>query len=425
MQTALFKAARNWGRIQGDSGGVRAPDPLHPERLVVALAAPRARASPWARTTPPRPPGTPTCGSRWSRRSPASPRGSGRSWCCATSRTSPRCRRRCPRHRVGHGQVDHPAGAGTAADAGARAGRADRGAGMTSRLRDELHRIGDAAPVADVAPDTWGRARRARTRDRVLAGAAVVAVLALVGGLAACCRRAIDAGGRRPRPALPSHLCRSRADRPAGRRLHSTSDVETDLAIGTQAVGYVTAPAVPVVVDAEDGATTCSTCRIRRHDGLPPATTGRPRAVAGRRPAGLPVRGPRLDAGTSRCPAASGSSTSRPATCASRRCAAAWCTLDSIAWSLRRQLGWCGRPAHDSLDAAARRRPVPRWPDASHRTSPARAVPASTLAMARRCSTPAQVQAAGPVTRATARRRLLDHGRRHGPAVRSGRRAGD
>ena len=35
--------------------------------------------------------------------------------------------------------------------------------------------------------------------------------------------------------------------------LHVTGEVESDLAIGTQAVGYVTSSGVPVLIDAEDG----------------------------------------------------------------------------------------------------------------------------------------------------------------------------
>ena len=38
---------------------------------------------------------------------------------------------------------------------------------MTAPLREELERIADAAPVADVPAGTWARAQRARRRDRV------------------------------------------------------------------------------------------------------------------------------------------------------------------------------------------------------------------------------------------------------------------
>lgn len=50
-------------------------------------------------------------------------------------------------------------------------------------LHDELQRIAETAPVAEVRADTWARARRARTRDRGLVLAAAVAVVALVAGV--------------------------------------------------------------------------------------------------------------------------------------------------------------------------------------------------------------------------------------------------
>ena len=119
---------------------------------------------------------------------------------------------------------------------------------MTGRLREELHRIGDEAPVADVSSDTWGRARRARTRDRVLAGAAAVAVLALVGGMAGLLPDRSSTPVASARGAVPNHVY----------AVTSTRDVPvtSDLAIGRTAAAYVTtigATAHVVTIGAVDG----------------------------------------------------------------------------------------------------------------------------------------------------------------------------
>ena len=64
------------------------------------------------------------------------------------------------RHRRRDGQVDQPPGPGPAAHTRARTRRA-RGRPLMT-LHDELQRIADRAPVADVPDDTWARARGAR-----------------------------------------------------------------------------------------------------------------------------------------------------------------------------------------------------------------------------------------------------------------------
>ena len=51
-------------------------------------------------------------------------------------------------------------------------------------LRTTLHRIADTTDPLPVADDLWRRGQRARRRGHVLAVAAVLAVLASVGGLA-------------------------------------------------------------------------------------------------------------------------------------------------------------------------------------------------------------------------------------------------
>ncbi|GHJ58447.1 hypothetical protein NOK12_09660 [Nocardioides sp. OK12] len=121
---------------------------------------------------------------------------------------------------------------------------------MSQPLRDELERIADRAPVADVPADTWSRARRSVRRDTAAALAALVAVVALVAGAVAWLP---DRDGIAPADgdasALPAYL-----PVPTGlERVHGTDD----LAVGAQAVAMV--PDTPqgnrevVVVDARSG----------------------------------------------------------------------------------------------------------------------------------------------------------------------------
>jgi hypothetical protein len=142
---------------------------------------------------------------------------------------------------------------------------------MTQQLHDELARIGDAAPrVApspDLAPDLWRRGRRARTRDRLVAAGAVLALVVGLGGLTT----AIMGGPAELRPASPSS-----SDPGVPSTIHDVPDwlvqhpgndtnevdwapeldVSTDLAVGTAAavlaVG-VDGGNLPMVVTADDG----------------------------------------------------------------------------------------------------------------------------------------------------------------------------
>ncbi len=128
---------------------------------------------------------------------------------------------------------------------------------MTERLREELRRIGETAPVAHVDPATWGRARRARTRDRALVAAAVVAVLALVGGLAGVLpsRHSTPVAGG-SQPGVPDHIW-SVPERMQTRNNDGSwmrSEVTGDVAVGRAAAAYVSADGLPVVVGANDGA---------------------------------------------------------------------------------------------------------------------------------------------------------------------------
>ena len=119
-------------------------------------------------------------------------------------------------------------------------------------LHDELDRVADGAPAVVVPHDTWARARRARRRDRAVAGGAALASVVLVTGLVS------GLVGTLP----------TRLDQPvAGSgslgvpdRLHEvparTFDLETDLAIGSGAAAWVRAVDSvpnPVVVDAASG----------------------------------------------------------------------------------------------------------------------------------------------------------------------------
>ena len=57
---------------------------------------------------------------------------------------------------------------------------------MTQDLRDLLHRVADDVTPVEVAPDTWRRARRARSRDRIVVPA--LAVLLVLAGVTATLR---------------------------------------------------------------------------------------------------------------------------------------------------------------------------------------------------------------------------------------------
>ncbi|MCD4532741.1 hypothetical protein LRP67_01390 [Nocardioides sp. cx-169] len=127
------------------------------------------------------------------------------------------------------------------------------------RLREELARIGDDAPVAQVPRDTWVRAARARTRERVLGAAAAVAAVALVAGLVSWLpqRDATPVASGPAGAAVPDriHAVPARLAERGGEDESWTSDlVETDVAVGRAAAAYVMKEGLPVVIGAEDGA---------------------------------------------------------------------------------------------------------------------------------------------------------------------------
>ncbi|HET7735184.1 MAG TPA: hypothetical protein VFK52_04380 [Nocardioidaceae bacterium] len=124
------------------------------------------------------------------------------------------------------------------------------------RLHDLLHELGDTQPAVEVRPDVFRQGRRAHRRIVLLAGASLLAVIAIVGSLATSVldqRTAPPAGGDLP-PAIPTHVYA------VPERLVSFtengytwgSDLgESDLAVGRASVS-LSFPG-PVVISAEDG----------------------------------------------------------------------------------------------------------------------------------------------------------------------------
>jgi hypothetical protein len=124
------------------------------------------------------------------------------------------------------------------------------------RLREELARLGDTAPVARVDPDTWQRAGRARRRDRLVVAGAVLAVALLAGALTWLPDRIDPPVAAGAGDAVPDHVHlppERMAQRSGDGESWARDDLETDLAIGTAAFGFVMEGGLPVVVDADDG----------------------------------------------------------------------------------------------------------------------------------------------------------------------------
>lgn len=113
---------------------------------------------------------------------------------------------------------------------------------MTAQLREELDALADTQSFSP-DPAAWDRGRRARRRGRVVAVAAVLVLVASVGGLAAAwtAREPVAPAGRVDGGAIPSRI-----DEPTG-------DTVTDLAFGPASVAYVDSDARPVLVSATTG----------------------------------------------------------------------------------------------------------------------------------------------------------------------------
>ena len=128
---------------------------------------------------------------------------------------------------------------------------------MTGRLQEELARIADATPVAEIPADTWERARRARRRDRGLALAAAATVVALVAGPVFWLPIRLEppvAGSSAP--GLPDHLY-AVPERMSARGNDDDTwlreEVTSDVAVGRGAAAWLTSEGLPVVVGATDG----------------------------------------------------------------------------------------------------------------------------------------------------------------------------
>jgi WD40-like Beta Propeller Repeat len=123
---------------------------------------------------------------------------------------------------------------------------------MTEQLHDLLARIADQAGPGSSDPTLWGRARRARRRDRaVRASAAALTVLALVGAIAVGLgtRHAPPPAKQTPTPhetgvGIPSTV----------RGIHGDGglDLETDLAVGPASVAIANQSGA-FVITAADG----------------------------------------------------------------------------------------------------------------------------------------------------------------------------
>lgn len=137
---------------------------------------------------------------------------------------------------------------------------------MTELLKQELARIGDTVAPVYVAPDTWARGRRARRRDRVLARAAVLVLIAMLGGVVGLVR----SGTTNLEPAVPGEdgigwlpsAIYDVPDRLVKGPESPTNEVEwdsriaeTDLAVGRSSVAFLAGDYgfMPVVITAADG----------------------------------------------------------------------------------------------------------------------------------------------------------------------------
>ena len=114
-------------------------------------------------------------------------------------------------------------------------------------LHDQLARVAERAPEVRIPPDTFARAARSRRRERLGVAAAVIAVVALVGGLAAYLpgREAAPPVASTSRVGLPDHLYAVPSGVPA----------TGGLAVGRTAAAWIdTLHRQAVLVGAEDGA---------------------------------------------------------------------------------------------------------------------------------------------------------------------------
>jgi hypothetical protein len=124
-------------------------------------------------------------------------------------------------------------------------------------LHDELQRIADRAPVADVPDDTWARARGAKKRDLALTVAGVAAVLGLLAGAIAWLPdQAEPPVANTESLGVPDHLyavTERMSDRDNDGSWMRDEVTDDPTVVGVGAAAWVTDQGLPVVVDAERG----------------------------------------------------------------------------------------------------------------------------------------------------------------------------
>ena len=119
---------------------------------------------------------------------------------------------------------------------------------MSDDLRTRMHHVADEVTPLPVSADLWRRGRAARRRAQALAVAAVLVVLASVGGGVALWsapdREARTASGEVPEGgAIPSRI----------EDIPEDLEVTTDLAVGRASVAFISGSDDPVVITAVDG----------------------------------------------------------------------------------------------------------------------------------------------------------------------------
>ncbi len=134
---------------------------------------------------------------------------------------------------------------------------------MTPHLREELDRLADTQPTFRPDPTLWDRGRRARRRSRVVAGAAALAMVAIVGGVGVTGLAPDDvapADAEVPEGAIPSRI----EALPAS----ATRMGQDALDAGTASVAYLSPGKGLVLVSATDGS--------YRHTDVPHRAEGGP-----------------------------------------------------------------------------------------------------------------------------------------------------
>lgn len=119
---------------------------------------------------------------------------------------------------------------------------------MTDDLRTTLHRLADSAPPLAVGDDLWQRGRAARRRALVLAVAAVLTILASVGGVATLVSTNDHEARTASSEEVPGGAIPSRID-----DIDPDQEVTSDLAVGRGSAAFVSATGDPVVITAADG----------------------------------------------------------------------------------------------------------------------------------------------------------------------------